>query len=158
MSAVGQPTMAVLMGLRSTKWDENPPKYCGAGWQGYPLGPADWESACRPSQRIFNGLQEAFDRAAGFQRPDAPGARCNEPVTAPGNRFVENKWLIGAVTGEPALFAVNACSLLRMHRVKLGALFLLRVAPQIGQRHGHQVLLHILAGFYQVEQVRRGQP
>jgi hypothetical protein len=25
---VGRPILAVLMGLRPTKWDENPPKYC----------------------------------------------------------------------------------------------------------------------------------
>ena len=41
--------------------------------------------------------------AAGFQRHDATGSRWIEPVTAPRNRFVENKWFIGAVTGEPAL-------------------------------------------------------
>jgi hypothetical protein len=58
-----QPILAVLMGLRPTKWDENSPKYCGAGCQ----PAADWESACRHTQRIFNGLRWAFDRAAGFQ-------------------------------------------------------------------------------------------
>jgi hypothetical protein len=42
--------------------------------------------------------------AAGFQRHDATGSRWIEPLTAPQNRLVENKWFIGAVTGEPALF------------------------------------------------------
>jgi hypothetical protein len=28
---------------------------------------ADWESACRHAQRIFNGLPGALDRAAGIQ-------------------------------------------------------------------------------------------
>jgi hypothetical protein len=40
--------------------------------------------------------------AAGFQRHDATGSRWIEPLTAPQNRLVENKWFIGAVTGEPA--------------------------------------------------------
>jgi hypothetical protein len=50
------------MGRRPTKWDESPPKYCGAGCQ----PAADWESACRHTERIFNSLRWAFDRAAGF--------------------------------------------------------------------------------------------
>jgi hypothetical protein len=63
-----RPILTVLMGLRPTKWGENPPKYCGAGWQpvgnlrqigGRPLGPA-----CCHSQRISNMLEGAFDRAA----------------------------------------------------------------------------------------------
>jgi hypothetical protein len=189
--------------------------YCGAGWQGYPLGPADWgrplgpacwqrsqrpeqnqrcsrlaamwgrlargtlwvrqisKSACsgpslQPPPGIYAGMVEnrassfsqtrgvpagreevragevfiAFDgprghverltrgtlwvqpigksagpepspqpasvrlvgqpilATAAFQRPDAPEARCIEPLTAPEDRFTENKWLIGAVTGE----------------------------------------------------------
>src|SRR6202162_879738 len=41
--------------------------------------------------------------AAGFQRHDAPEARCNEPLTAPASRLAENKGVIGAVSGEPAL-------------------------------------------------------
>jgi hypothetical protein len=46
-----------LMGVRPTKWDESRPKHCGAGWQ----PAADWESACRHAQRIFNGLRWTFD-------------------------------------------------------------------------------------------------
>jgi hypothetical protein len=40
------------MGLRLTEWYENPAKYCVA---------ADWESACRHAQRIFDGSPWAFD-------------------------------------------------------------------------------------------------
>jgi hypothetical protein len=40
--------------------------------------------------------------AAAFQRRAAPGARCIEPMTAPGDRFTENEGVIGAVTGEAA--------------------------------------------------------
>jgi hypothetical protein len=39
------------------------PIFCGAGCQ----PAADWQSACRHSQRIFNRLRWAFDRAAAFQ-------------------------------------------------------------------------------------------
>ena len=38
--------------------------------------------------------------AAGFQRHDATGSRWIEPLTTPGDRVVENKSFIGAVTGE----------------------------------------------------------
>jgi hypothetical protein len=68
----------------------------------------------RPSSRV-NALSGAADPGctAGFQRHDATGSRWIEPLTAPQNRLVENKWFIGAVTGEPALSTAHPVSFRR---------------------------------------------
>jgi hypothetical protein len=58
----------------------------------------------RPIGKSASFVGQPILAAAGFQRHDATGSRWIEPLTAPQNRLVENKWFIGAVTGEPALF------------------------------------------------------
>src|ERR1700722_12102934 len=93
---VGRPILAVLMGLRPTKWDESPPKYCGAGCQ----PAADWESACRHTQRIFNGLRWAFDRAPGFQPP--PHTFGSSPPSA-GRLLLRRKLKVLLLSVEPHL-------------------------------------------------------
>ena len=71
------------MGLRPTKWDENPPKCGGAGCQ----PAADWESACRRAQRISNGLHGAFDRAAGSLHIRTRQLTANQTSLRPGDYF-----------------------------------------------------------------------
>jgi len=59
--------------------------------------------------------------AAGFQRHDAPEARCYEPLTAPASWFAENKGVIGAVSGEPTLFVSRVVGFCRKRRSRLGS-------------------------------------
>jgi hypothetical protein len=54
---------------------------------------ADWQSACRHAQRIFNRLRWAFDRAAAFQRRSPRPRRAVLNRRQPGDRFTQNKGL-----------------------------------------------------------------
>jgi len=66
---------------------------------------ADWQSAAG-WQPAPHGSQvgRAIVPAAAFQHPDAPEARCNEPLAAPTREFglLKTKGF-GAASGEPAL-------------------------------------------------------
>src|ERR1700678_3797047 len=65
---------------------------CGAGWQ------TCGRLANRPA------LWAANPGSSRLSAYCLAKARWIEPLTAPQNRLIENKWFIGVVTGEPARF------------------------------------------------------